>query len=80
MRRCRNTSVDTADPGQAAQGGGTARLRLAITVSYDLNGLAAAAMGRQLRAAADHLANEGLLSGETGADVSEWDAKVEELT
>jgi hypothetical protein len=58
---------------------GRARLRLAVTVSYDLNGRAAADLERQLLGAADRLADEGLLSGETGADVAEWDAKVEEL-
>ena len=57
---------------------GRSRLRLTITVSYDLNGCAVADLEKQLHDAANHLASEGLLSGETAAEVTEWDATVEE--
>ena len=58
---------------------GRARLRLMLTVSYDLNGCAVAGLERRLRQAASRLADEGLLSGESMSEVTEWDAMVEQL-
>lgn len=58
---------------------GRARMRLEINVSYDLNGCKVARLERQLRSAASHLSNEGLLSGTTGAEVAKWDTKIEVL-
>jgi hypothetical protein len=69
----------TAKPGDKPTEGGQARMRLEINVAYDLNGGKVASIERQLRSAASHLANERLLSGETRAEVMEWDAKIEVL-
>ncbi|MEI7560600.1 MAG: hypothetical protein WCJ63_08405 [Actinomycetes bacterium] len=68
-----------AKTGHELTGGGRARMRLAINVSYDLYGCKVASLEQMLNDAASHLANEGLLSGTTEAEVTEWDGKVEEL-
>jgi len=57
----------------------TASLRLIVEVRYDLNGTQADDLECQLRRAADHLAGEGLLSGDTEACVTRWSRRVESL-
>jgi len=54
-------------------------LRLTIFVKYDLNGVNKAEMEEQLHYAADFLANEGLLSGNSEAIVSTWSEEVKEV-
>ena len=60
------------------------KLRLTIDVTYAvadgvLPDVAERDLSDQLRSAADHLAGEGLLSGETDHDVECWYARVERL-
>lgn len=49
-----------------------------VNQPYDLNGCAVADIKGRLRDAANHLADEGLLSGDTNAVVTEWNGQVEE--
>lgn len=55
------------------------RLRLTITISYDLNGTSVESVINQLNFAVEHLAGEGLLSGDLDATVSEWEHKVDKI-
>ena len=52
------------------------KARLTIEVDYD-GDITAMEAESVLQCAADHLAGEGLLSGETGGLVKMWSAKVE---
>ena len=54
-------------------------MKLVITVDYNLNGVSKLEMEEQLHYAANFLASEGLLSGESEAIVSEWYETVEEV-
>lgn len=56
--------------------GGKAKFNLVISVEYKPNGVPLADLRRLLYDASRHLANEGLLSGETDAEVEEWSAVV----
>jgi len=53
-----------------------AHLRLTIDVHYELGRTDIRDLERVLVAAAEHLAGEGLLSGETEASVLTWDSAV----
>ena len=57
----------------------TSIMKLVITVDYNLNGVSKLEMEEQLHYAANFLASEGLLSGESEAIVSEWYETVEEV-
>jgi hypothetical protein len=52
------------------------RLRLTIDVHYELGRTNVRDLERVLVAAADHLAGNGMLSGETEASVLTWDSAV----
>lgn len=56
-----------------------AKMRLTIEVTYDLGRTDVRELERVLVAAADRLASEGLLSGETEATVTTWASSVSEL-
>jgi hypothetical protein len=57
----------------------TVRLRLTITASYDLDGTSVEDVMDQLKFASEYLADEGLLSGDLNATVSEWENNIEEV-
>jgi hypothetical protein len=52
------------------------RLRLTVDVHYELGRTAIQDLERVLMAAADHLAENGMLSGETEASVLSWESAV----
>jgi hypothetical protein len=54
-------------------------IRLTVTVSYDLNGESVEAMKQRLGKVADLAAGEGFFTGETEAEVTEWDSSTEVL-
>ena len=54
-------------------------LRLTLTVTYQTNGVAATALADLLETAALHAAEEGLLTGESPAEVLTWTADVAEI-
>jgi len=57
----------------------TAIIRLTVTVSYDLNGESVEAMEKRLLSVADFASGEGLFTGDTEAEVTEWDRFVDVL-
>jgi hypothetical protein len=57
----------------------TVRLRLTITASYDLDGTSVEDVMDQLKFASEYLSDEGLLSGDLSATVSEWENNIEEV-
>lgn len=54
----------------------TVDLKLTISVSYLLNGTTEADMRRQLSQLVDHATNNGLLTGETDAEVTTYDYEI----
>lgn len=57
----------------------TITLRLSIEVSYEPNGVETSELETLLTRAADHLAGEGLFTGETAAEVTSWHPHVEAI-
>lgn len=56
------------------------RLRLTLDVSYTPNGVSVTELETMLRAIADHAAGDGLMTGDTPAEVDEWKATVDVLS
>jgi len=55
---------------------GITKLRLVIDVDYLNNGEAEETLEHLLKSIADSAANDGLMTGETSAEVDTWTAKV----
>lgn len=53
---------------------------LRITVAYDLQDTSEKEIETLLYLAAQHLANEGMLSGSTDAEVDSWDSSVTKIS
>jgi hypothetical protein len=62
-----------------AKDNGLVKMRLTLDVSYQPNGVSAEALADLLRAIADSAAGDGLMTGETEAEVDTWECKVQEL-
>jgi hypothetical protein len=54
-------------------------LELTLRVDYNLNGEDGETMRQQLERAVQHLTNNGLLTGETAAEVEKWTAVIENV-
>ena len=55
----------------------TSRLRLMVDVEFNANGVSTEVLATNLRFIADHAYDEGLMTGDTDAEVISWKATVE---